>query len=320
MRSMTIAIPSYNRREPVTRLVAELVAQARGSLAEALEVVVVLDGSNDRSAEALQRLDSDIPVRVVLKPHNGLAATRNRLLDEAMGDIVFFIDDDMRPSEGLLSRHRAFHEVNAGSLLMGPCLYPPGWPAPLQHAVYWEEVRRLFGARLSVEQFQDISFANTSGPLQIFRAQGGFDEAISSYGPEDLELGYRLLEAGVSVRYDPDAIAWHHQQRAARETCRLAISEGENYVRLIVRHPDAAVAVPLQQPSRARNLLRGCCGTSSFRYKVVCRVIAALLTPLVARSSPGRRLMKWSMTAGLLSGLFAQDPSGRIAGRLFGRS
>src|SRR3954449_7829370 len=73
---LTIALASYNRRDSLRGVLTALAAQSYPL--ERIEVVVVLDGSSDGSAEMTRALDVPYELRTVEQPQSGLAAARNR--------------------------------------------------------------------------------------------------------------------------------------------------------------------------------------------------------------------------------------------------
>ncbi|MGO4955997.1 glycosyltransferase family 2 protein [Luteococcus sp. Sow4_B9] len=101
---VTIAVLTFHRPEQIRQTVALLCRQAREQDAAWQVEVLVVDndpaGSGRAAVEAL-----DLPgVRVVVESTPGIAAARNRALDEARGrDVLLFLDDDGRPAPGWLS-------------------------------------------------------------------------------------------------------------------------------------------------------------------------------------------------------------------------
>src|SRR5256885_6588786 len=96
--SVSVIIPSYNRRERLRRLLSELERhRERGS---SFEAVVAVDGSTDGTVDMLSALRSGFPLRVVTQPQRGPAAARNAALAAARGDVLLFLDDDVTPRPG----------------------------------------------------------------------------------------------------------------------------------------------------------------------------------------------------------------------------
>ena len=100
---LSVTIASYNRRERLEQVLRALGGQSYP--AERYEVVLVLDGSTDGSAEMARSLELPYSLRVLEQENRGLAASRNRGGHEAANPIVMWLDDDIVPLPGLLAEH-----------------------------------------------------------------------------------------------------------------------------------------------------------------------------------------------------------------------
>lgn len=123
---VSVIIPCYNQG----RFLAEAIASARADQYQ-VEVVVVDDGSTDDTAAVARQF----PVLYVKQPNRGLAAARNRGLDESTGSFVIFLDADDRLLPGGIdaaARSLAAHPECA--MAYGRCVMigPDGetWPTP----------------------------------------------------------------------------------------------------------------------------------------------------------------------------------------------
>jgi glycosyltransferase involved in cell wall biosynthesis len=85
---VSAVIPVYNREQYLAETIESWLAQRY----RPVEVVVVDDGSTDRSVEVAGRFGS--VVRCVSQPHTGIAAARNRTLELARGTYLAFLDSD----------------------------------------------------------------------------------------------------------------------------------------------------------------------------------------------------------------------------------
>jgi GT2 family glycosyltransferase len=75
-------------------------------------------------------------------------------------------------------------------------------------------------------------------------AIGGFDESLTEYGAEDIDLGYRLHASGLAVRSAPDAWTLHVGPDPQRSGDVIkAASAGRNAARLAIRQ--GSLAFPL---------------------------------------------------------------------------
>ena len=89
------------------------------------EVIVVDDGSTDDSA----RIASQFDVRLLRRPHRGLAAAKNAGWQAARGDWVAFTDDDCAPTRHWLRLLRqAVGRDEGGALALGAAGRIVGYP------------------------------------------------------------------------------------------------------------------------------------------------------------------------------------------------
>jgi glycosyltransferase involved in cell wall biosynthesis len=87
--AVTVVVPMYNSQELIGRTVGSLLEQ---DFAHSYEIVVVDDGSEDGSAEAVAGIDPR--VRLVRQPHRGAPAARLRGIEAARAPLVAFQDSD----------------------------------------------------------------------------------------------------------------------------------------------------------------------------------------------------------------------------------
>jgi GT2 family glycosyltransferase len=213
---LSVVVPTFNRRASLTRLLEALGQQTIGP--GSFEVVVVDDGSTDGTVEML-RAPSDahrLLLRVVEQSHNGPAAARNRGVQVAQAELILFLDDDVVPRPDLFELHLAEQAAAADDLVaIGPMRPPPDWSRPAW--VRWEE-------ELLQVQYQELAegkyactprqfyTANASLPRARFLAAGGFDSGFKR--AEDVELAYRLRDAGARFLFVPDAEVMHYASRS----------------------------------------------------------------------------------------------------------
>jgi len=92
--------------------------------------------------------------------------------------------------------------------------------------------------------FRDVLFGNNMAiPAAIIRRVGCFDEGLgpgtTAPAAEDNDLGYRLLRAGVPIRYVPAMVVTHRSWRRGSEQVRLyrgyGIGQGAFYAKHVRR-------------------------------------------------------------------------------------
>lgn len=85
---LTVIIPVYNGEQYLSEAIGSVLLQGWPSM----EIVVIDDGSTDRSAPIAASFDA--PVRCVCQPHGGAAAARNCGIRSARGAYLAFLDAD----------------------------------------------------------------------------------------------------------------------------------------------------------------------------------------------------------------------------------
>jgi GT2 family glycosyltransferase len=211
--SISIVIPTFNRRASVARLLDGLCQQTCPT--EQFEVVVVDDGSTDETRAYLSSRQTPFALDVVPQLHRGAGAARNLGVSQAKGEIVLFLDDDVVPAPNLVERHVCDHQANPDAVVIGPMLPPSDWPRPAW--VRWEEekLERQYHAMRAGQYActaRQFYTANASLRRTQFLAAGGFDPLFAR--AEDVELGYRLQQRGARFVFDQHAVVRHFASRS----------------------------------------------------------------------------------------------------------
>ena len=116
---ISVVVPLYNEEESLPHLVEQLLAALRPS-GERFELVLVNDGSSDRTAEVLERLSRDIPelVGVVLRKNYGQTAAMAAGFDVAQGEVIVSLDGDLQNDPAdipmLLAKLREGYDLVSG--------------------------------------------------------------------------------------------------------------------------------------------------------------------------------------------------------------
>ena len=108
---MNADVPRYSVVMPVyqgERYVAEAIASVRAQGTDALELIVVDDGSSDGTADIVRALPG---VRYLHQENGGIAAARNRGVEVAQGEYVAFLDSDDLWCPGALTARHALLEA-----------------------------------------------------------------------------------------------------------------------------------------------------------------------------------------------------------------
>ncbi len=116
---LSVVVPLYNEEESLPHLVEQLLTALRPS-GERFELVLVNDGSSDRTAEVLERLSRDIPelVGVLLRKNYGQTAAMAAGFDVSQGEVIVSLDGDLQNDPAdipmLLSKLREGYDLVSG--------------------------------------------------------------------------------------------------------------------------------------------------------------------------------------------------------------
>lgn len=101
MKKLTIIIPVYNAEKFIDACLSGIVEQDNGNI----EVILIDDGSIDRSAEICRKYVLEYPyVYYYYKENGGVSSARNFGLQYATGDYVWFVDIDDEIETGAIAQ------------------------------------------------------------------------------------------------------------------------------------------------------------------------------------------------------------------------
>jgi GT2 family glycosyltransferase len=211
---ITVAVATVDRPERLERCVRALLS---GSLRPA-ELIIVDQSSDDRTAYVVANAgwDQYTSVRYLRQARRGLAASRNVAIAQSTQPIVAFTDDDCVPAPAWLAALvAAFGGADQPDLVTGRVL-----PLETEDAGMYAVASRTSLAR-TMFRGRAIPWAVGTGGNAAVRREwleriDGFDERLGTGSPgqsaEDMDLFYRLLRAGATVRYEPDAVVFHERK------------------------------------------------------------------------------------------------------------
>jgi GT2 family glycosyltransferase len=257
---ISVVVPTFNRREIVKRSLSTLFAQTLAP--SRFEIVVVVDGSSDGTAEALRELKAPCEFRVIEQQNLGRAGARNTGYRAAAANLVLFLDDDMLADPGLVAAHLAAHRQCNRIVAFGAIYLSSDSPPCLAAECFNREIGAFYLERdrnpQREWQMADCVFGNASLARELLEEAGGFDATFRMR--EDLELGIRLFDSGVQARYIEGAIAHQYIEKSAADLIRDAEAFAVADVMFARKHPNALVKGQLnwlaKEPPRKRRTLQ----------------------------------------------------------------
>jgi O-antigen biosynthesis protein len=246
---LSVIVPTAGRHGALARCLGALAAQ---DIDAPFDVVVIDDARTPQAPTP----PASGAATVIRTGGRGAAAARNAGARAAAGDVLLFLDDDLVPAPDLLSRHLAHHDGEPDRVVLGRC--PPCPPArsltDLAAALWWEDRYRDMERSASLT-FTDVLSGNMSIRRAPFLTLGGFDEALGTLRREDWHWGVKVLQAGMTVEFEPDAVARHEFVLTAARRLSAAFAEGRGDALLIEKHPEfvhALVTVDSTRPWRTK--------------------------------------------------------------------
>jgi mycofactocin system glycosyltransferase len=293
-RDVTIVIPVRDNASGLLRLVTSL----RG-----LHIVIVDDGSSTPiRREDFAGVHTDIEI-LRHAQSKGPAAARNTGLGACKSGYVAFLDSDVVPRRGWLEALLG-HFCDPTVALAAPRIVGL---AQTDHLVArYEAVRSsldLGHREAPVIPYTSVSYVPSAAIIcrtSALRDIGGFDETMRS--GEDVDLCWRLVEAGARLRYEPIAQVAHDHRTDLREWVARKAFYGGSAAPLSVRHPDKIAPLMISGWALTAWILMAF--GSSFGY-LASLFVAGLTGRRVAKSMQGTETQIWDVVTVATRGLWS---------------
>jgi len=256
----SIVIPTFNRLDELQTVIAAVRSQVRPPDTE-LEIVVVDDGSSDGTSDWLEAQTGRSDFKAIRQENSGPAAARNRGVEAASGDLIFFLGDDTEPQPGWLGAHLEEHRLfgEPGPLaVLGYTSFSPDIESPFLRFI--NEYGAQFGYLL-IEDPRAVPFnffytSNISLPRSELVRLGGFREDFPAAAWEDIEFAYRAVGDGLKIHYQPRARTLHRHCIRPRTFCRRQRTSGRSAAIFAKLHPELDDFLGLHRSRRVTPLGR----------------------------------------------------------------
>lgn len=194
---VSVIIPNYNYADYLSRTVDSVLAQTYGNV----EVIVVDDGSRDKSLDVLKKYEKEIAV--IVQQNQGVSAARNTGANNSTGDYLAFLDaDDIWLPEKLEKQMVKFRDDEEVGLVHCSMTYIDKEEKPTGEHEFGKE--GWFADQILLLKGGIVGAGSTAIVRRsLFDEIRGFDKRLSTAA--DWEFSYRAASRS-KVGYVPDSL------------------------------------------------------------------------------------------------------------------
>ena len=230
---VSVVIPAFNAENCIRRTLESLLRQ---TFKGRVEVIVVNDGSKDRTADAVKEFSKGRKnISLINQANQGPAAARNAGARAAKGSILLFTDSDcvvekdwieemLKPFSnkeivGVQGRYRIYNKESL-----------------VARFVQYEVEERY--QRMEKQPTIDFIGSYSAGYRRdVFLSFGGFDTSFKKASGEDPEISYRMADKGLKMVFAPKAIVYHSHPDSLKRYLKMKYGRGYWGDMLYKKHP-----------------------------------------------------------------------------------
>ena len=238
----SIIVPVYNRPDEVDELLESLTKQTLKDF----EVIIVEDGSIKPCKDVCEKYANILDLHYYAKENSGPGQSRNYGAERSNGEWLIILDSDVVLPEGYLEAvEKSLASSTSIEAWGGPDAAHPSF-TPVQKAISYSMTSffttgGIRGGKAKLDKFYPRSF-NMGICRDVYLKLEGFTKM--RFG-EDIDLSYRIVEAGYMPRLFPEAWVWHKRRTDFRKFFRQVYNSGIARINLEKRHPGTMKLVHL---------------------------------------------------------------------------
>ncbi|HLF30797.1 MAG TPA: glycosyltransferase [Xanthomonadales bacterium] len=208
---VSVVIPVYNPGPYLRDALASVLSQDAVRHENALEVIIIDDGSEEDFSAAIEEFSLSLDIRLQRQARQGPSAARNRGISMARGELVAFLDaDDLWPAGSLAARTTALEQAAGADMVHGQ----------LRNLIELEDDEgpaMFFGPpRLS------FNVGSMLFRRRIFDRTGLLDEQLRF--SEDVDFLVRMAETGIK-RHLIETVCLYYRRHGGSLTGPIKASE-----------------------------------------------------------------------------------------------
>lgn len=208
---ISVAVPTYNRSGVLCETIEHLLA-----LTPRPGEILIVDQTREHPAAVTERLrewEAAGAIRVIRLDRPSIPVAMNTALENARGEHVLFLDDDIIPDEQLLSAHASALRQPGVWAVVGQVLQPGEEPVHFAEASLHTGLLPDLEFRFNHDEaceVQNVMAGNLSVDRRRALSIGGFDENFIAVAYRfETDFARRIVAAGGRIRYEPAASIRH---------------------------------------------------------------------------------------------------------------
>jgi peptidoglycan-N-acetylglucosamine deacetylase len=232
---VSVIVPAYNEEKVIARTIEALLASSYPQF----EIIVVDDGSLDRTSEVVrENFGSTAGVRLFTRPNGGKAGALNFGMHQSQGEVVIGLDADTifeKEAIGLLVRRFADPSIGAvaGNAKVGNRINLITRLQALEYITLQNLDRRAFASLNCITVVSGAAGAWRRSLIE--RVAGVSSDTLA----EDQDLTLKIRRLGYKIEYEEDAIAWTEAPDTLRGLAKQRFRWSFGTLQCMWKHRDA---------------------------------------------------------------------------------
>ncbi len=254
MPIISVAICTYNRDPYIIACLEHLEQQTLS--AHKFEVLVVNNNSTDSTDEKVKTFlsrDLSKKFRYFFEERKGVSFARQRAVEEALGEIIVFLDDDAEADAGLLLAYEQFFAMHTDGAAAGGTIIPkysekpkPEWMSDWLNGYV---ARCEFGGetRLYKGRMKYPIGCNMAYRKALMMQAGGFDTDLA-FRSDDKHIYLEVKKINPNIYYLPHAVVHHNipARRLSFDYLKTLYLKTGNEEKVRIRKTGNPMAVPMK--------------------------------------------------------------------------
>ncbi len=231
---VSFLVPAYNAESLIKKVIQAIALQ---DYPGKIEIIVVNDGSTDRTSQEARSMQSVMPAGrrliVIDQGNSGAASATNRAIDAASYDIICSVDSDVILHRDWLKKIIPEFSDPKVAAVQGYYKTPNG-------VSFWAKVMG-YDAEARYDEIPSkyvthVCTGNTAYRKEVLQKVGLFDTSFV-YG-YDNDMSYRLLKAGYKLVFVKDALCDHYWKSSFWGYIKQQFRAGYGRLKLLEKHPE----------------------------------------------------------------------------------